>query len=207
MPLDVARRGTLDVKDPPLKAIVAVNDNYEEGYHKGNAGGLDAVDTDLAPGNIKDTVDIFGKVGTFVGGAITHDDQDKAITGTTGWIGDDVDITSIGNVLQASDELLLTVTITCEQATILQAVYFAGCLSPTGSPTNALKVQMYIDGVAQGESGFLPDDDRFHLYSDMGNKAVALGDRVVYLNAHNYDAEDMAAIYIIGGIHGGCTKL
>lgn len=65
MPLDVAKRGTLDTKDPPLKAIVAANDNYEAGYHKGNPGGLDAIDTDLAPGNIKQGVTIFGKLGTY----------------------------------------------------------------------------------------------------------------------------------------------
>lgn len=64
MPLDVARRGTLDVRDPPLKAIVAANDNYEAGYHKGNVGGLDAIDTDLATANIKSGITIFGKVGS-----------------------------------------------------------------------------------------------------------------------------------------------
>ena len=50
----------------PTKAIVAANDNYEEGYHAGEPGGLDAIDTDLAPGNIKEGVDIFGKVGTYL---------------------------------------------------------------------------------------------------------------------------------------------
>ncbi len=72
MPLDVARRGTLDVRDPPLKAIVAANDNYEAGYHKGNAGGLDAIDTDLATANIKNGITIFGKVGS----ADVHDISD-----------------------------------------------------------------------------------------------------------------------------------
>lgn len=71
MPLDVARRGTLDVRAPPLKAIVAANDNYEAGYHKGNAGGLDAIDTDLAAANIKEAVTIFGKLGTYAGAAPT----------------------------------------------------------------------------------------------------------------------------------------
>ena len=67
-----------DVKDPktfysvaaprktgtmPTVAIVAANDNYPEGYHAGNVGGLDAIDTDLATPNIKAGVTIFGKVG------------------------------------------------------------------------------------------------------------------------------------------------
>jgi hypothetical protein len=49
----------------PTKAIVAAAETYEEGYHAGNPGGLSAIDTDLAVGNIKKTVNIFGKVGTY----------------------------------------------------------------------------------------------------------------------------------------------
>lgn len=49
----------------PTEAIVAVNDDYEAGYHAGNPGGLDAIDTDLAPANIKAGETIFGKLGTF----------------------------------------------------------------------------------------------------------------------------------------------
>jgi len=48
----------------PTKAIVAGAETYEEGYHAGDAGGLSAIDTDLAVGNIKKDVTIFGKVGT-----------------------------------------------------------------------------------------------------------------------------------------------
>ncbi|MBA7613546.1 hypothetical protein ES703_20797 [subsurface metagenome] len=50
----------------PTKAIVATSDDYEAGYHEGNPGGLDAIDTDLAPANIKAGVTIFGKLGTYV---------------------------------------------------------------------------------------------------------------------------------------------
>jgi len=77
VPLDVARRGTLDVRDPPLKAIVAATDNYEAGYHEGNAGGLDAVDTDIAGGNIALGTTIFGKVGTVVAGGTETIDSDS----------------------------------------------------------------------------------------------------------------------------------
>jgi hypothetical protein len=51
----------------PTKAIVAGAETYEEGYHAGNPGGLSDIDTDLAPDNIKEAVDIFGKVGTLAG--------------------------------------------------------------------------------------------------------------------------------------------
>lgn len=59
--------------EKPAVAIVATGDDYDEGYHKGNVGGLDAVDTDLAPGHIEDGVTIFGKLGTFVGGPLAED--------------------------------------------------------------------------------------------------------------------------------------
>lgn len=73
MPLDVARRGTLDYKDPPLRAIVAASDVYQAGYHNGNPGGLDAIDPDLATGNIKDGVTIFGFLGTLPVGVPTKE--------------------------------------------------------------------------------------------------------------------------------------
>ncbi len=47
-------------------AIVAANDNYPAGYHAGNVGGLDAVDPDLAVGNIKAGATIFGFAGNVV---------------------------------------------------------------------------------------------------------------------------------------------
>jgi hypothetical protein len=47
----------------PTVAIVAANDDYPAGYHAGDAGGLDAIDTDLASANIKSGITIFGKAG------------------------------------------------------------------------------------------------------------------------------------------------
>lgn len=78
MPIDTAKRRTLDIKDPPLKAIVATNDNYDKGYHEGNVGGLDAVDADLATANIKSGVVIFGKVGS--ANVLDVSDADAAVT-------------------------------------------------------------------------------------------------------------------------------
>lgn len=49
---------------PPLKAIVAASEAYPKGWHEGDVGGLSAIETDLAPANIKEAVNIFGKVGT-----------------------------------------------------------------------------------------------------------------------------------------------
>ncbi len=52
------RTGTM-----PIVAIIAANDNYPAGYHVGDAGGLDAIDVDLATANIKFGITIFGKAG------------------------------------------------------------------------------------------------------------------------------------------------
>jgi len=46
-------------------AIVAANENYPQGYHVGNVGGLSAIDADLAVGNIALGVTIFGFLGTY----------------------------------------------------------------------------------------------------------------------------------------------
>jgi len=49
----------------PTRELKASSDAYGRGYHKGNPGGLDAVDTDLAEANIKQGVTIFGKEGSY----------------------------------------------------------------------------------------------------------------------------------------------
>ncbi|MBA7590482.1 hypothetical protein ES708_32604 [subsurface metagenome] len=73
----------------PTKAIVAGAETYEEGYHAGDAGGLSAIDTDLAPANIKEAVNIFGKVGTLEA-APTITEAIAAVaakqSGATAWI-------------------------------------------------------------------------------------------------------------------------
>jgi len=70
----------------PIRKLSATSNEYDRGFHKGNPGGLDAVDTDLATGNIKDGVNIFGKVGTVIPGGTetieTSDQSDIAYLGT-----------------------------------------------------------------------------------------------------------------------------
>lgn len=53
---------------PGKVALAPASDAYPKGWHQGDTGGLDAVDTDLATGNIKTGVTIFGKEGTVVPG-------------------------------------------------------------------------------------------------------------------------------------------
>ena len=46
-------------------AIVANNNAYPAGYHAGNGGGLNSVDTTLSAGNIKSGVTILGTAGSY----------------------------------------------------------------------------------------------------------------------------------------------
>jgi len=48
----------------PVRLLSAAGDTYARGFHKGNSGGLDAIDTDLATANIKSGVTVFGKAGS-----------------------------------------------------------------------------------------------------------------------------------------------
>ena len=48
----------------PIRRLAAGNDTYARGFHEGDAGGLDTVDTDLATPNIKSGVNVFGKAGS-----------------------------------------------------------------------------------------------------------------------------------------------
>ncbi len=65
----------------PTVAVSAGSDAYPAGYHAGDGGGLDAIDTDLASGNIKSGVTIFGKAGSYTGGALATDASAVGHTG------------------------------------------------------------------------------------------------------------------------------
>lgn len=184
------------------QTLNAANDTVNAGYYAATT--LHDVDADLAEANIADGVEIFGITGILVAGAIVHDDQDKDVDSQATSLARTIHCEVSPNVPVGGDTTLFTVTITCAQATVVQVAYIVSANEHT--EPNGIKLQMYIDGVAQGETGFLPNDNEFHIYSDMGNKAVSSGDRIVYLNAHNYSGTQYA-LYITGGIYAGCTKL
>lgn len=122
---------------------------------------------------------------TVIGGAIAHD-----IVGT------DVDAQSAtqskpwryelsAEMGAGGDLTFLTTTIACLQATVVEACYYICAAAAINNAS--LKSQMYIDGVAQGESVFWTFlNTLISLYYDTGNQAVASGNRTVYLNVHNY---------------------
>lgn len=189
----------------PTVALAPASDAYPQGYHPGEGGGLPAVDADLVVTNIKSGITIFGKLGTFTG-TITHDTQGtEADNQDYESISKDVQCQQSGGIGIGGDLVVLTKTLTCLQATVIHA-HCAVIAFADG--TNATKAQLYVDGVAQGESGFLPLNDftTGALYNKQANKAVASGARTFYLNLHNYSGSDSNVVFV-GGIGGGCSKL
>jgi len=222
VPMDVsdANAAVGDVKDPktfysvaaprktgtmPTVAITAANDDYPAGYHAGNVGGLDAIDADLAPGNIKDGVTIFGKLGTYAQ-TITHDVQDSDVDSAATTLSRQLDYEVTSYIAAGADGVFLTLTINCAQATVLEAAYFVNACGD-GAGANNLKLQMYIDGVAQGESANLTASGVFHLFYDTGYGSVASGNRIVYLNCHSYEASDNSRAFISGGLFAAACRL
>lgn len=156
------------------------------------------------------TVDLddIGKINLMdvpAAGVIVHDTQDKDVDPQTYSMSVPIYHTEI-SVLKDGDTVIFTVTLNCAQATVVQAVYIVEMYVSVSFPAKA-KLQMYIDGVAQGETGYIPNDGKFRLYNDMGNEAVSSGDRTVYLNVHNYDPSDGITFLITGGVYAGCAKL
>ena len=73
----------------PTQILSDANDTVNAGYYAGTT--LSAMDADLAVGNIKSGVTIFGKAGTFAGGAVPDTGQ------TTSYdVGDDADYNPAG---------------------------------------------------------------------------------------------------------------
>ncbi len=133
----------------PIRKLIATDDVYDRGFHKGNPGGLDAVDADLAPANIADGVTIFGKLGILVSGSLAEDTTGSAETAeTAGFAG------GFWDSVQVNEETTLaTVTPTFDASSMAVAVGHAGCAAATG---NKLKVGLYMDGVKVAESGYVP---------------------------------------------------
>lgn len=142
---------------------------------------LSTVDTDLAAANIKSAVTIFGKEGTFAGGPVVYDAQNCDVDSQVG--SGPITVRFEEPVMDpGSDVTILTTTIACAQTTALQAAYF---VAGKASNVNSLKLQMYIDGVAQGETGYVGNTAWVQNY-DIGHEAVSSGSRTAYLNCHNY---------------------
>lgn len=184
----------------PTRKLVATSTTYKRGYHRGDAGGLVAVEEHLVEGNIADGVEIFGVLGTLVVGTIVHDDQDLSVDSGT-----EPDTATVYHeevtIGAGADETLETITLTALQATIIEAVYF---LSVKATVAARSKLQLFVDGVAQAETAFITVD--FHLYYELFNGVVASGARTVYVNGHDYVGSP-SIVYWTGGVFAAVCKL
>ncbi len=138
----------------PTAKIVDTSDDYKEGYHGGNPGGLDAVDTDLAPANIKQGVTIFGKLGTLVGGPLSEDVTGEngctiAPGGGSGWYYMETGPPSGGDLELASKALTFNAN-----SMAVGGAYFYGL----ADYSNSVKLRLYMGGVQVAESIYIPPE-------------------------------------------------
>lgn len=191
---------SVDVNAVQVKqSLSGANSNVNKGVY--DATLLETVDGDLAVGNIKAGITIFGKDGTLAM-TMTHDVQGSDVDGQ-GSIGSvDWYLETTGDIAAGANVTLLTTTIDCAQATVIEAAYF---IESFVNNANTVKLQLYIDGVAQGETGFIVALLGY-LYYDIGYGSVASGARIVYLNAHNYDVVFADKVKFAGGLFAGACK-
>lgn len=170
------------MRDPSLEAIVAANDDYRKGYHDGNAGGLRAVDTDLAVGNIRQGKTVFGLPGTV---AAYHDDAwdggiQSAGLSTVSHKYTETDIDAGDNYQYTGHPL------TVVEGAVIEAFGMAHVLAEA---INKLKMQLLIGGVLVAESGYISTTG-YSVKTVMGyREGLAAGDYTVALEVKNYDTE------------------
>ena len=188
----------------PVREIAAASDIYNRGYHKGNPGGLDAVDTDLAGGNIKEGVTIFGKLGTYAGEALAEDVVGSAVTLLNG--------NSSGGfryfheaIPQFATELIATKDLTFDAASMAVAVGYT-----TGMAFGNMKLQLIMGGVQVAESAEMDNSVNWIV---VGTRALS-GLQTCLVQIYNYasandvrlagnlSGEDCAGGIGIGSIKG-----
>ena len=181
----------------PTVAISAGSDTYPTGYHAGDAGGLDAIDTDFVVSNIKDGVTMFGKLGTY-SQTITHDDQDNDVALPLSSYTINTQNTSYGS--KVTNWYFHTLTVTLAQASVVHATtggaYMYGDLSGN--------LYLYIDGTFQG-SDSVPNPDRFYPLQVIGNKACASGDRTIQGRMYS-NFSGGAFMYHMAATYAGVSK-
>ncbi len=162
----------------PVRKLAAGNDTYQRGFHKGNPSGLDAVDADLAVGNIADGVTIFGKLGTYTGGALVEDLVAKA----EGTIND----TESGGyrakmlITTGQDYTVATTTPTFAAGSLAAGV---GCCPNRTSTGTVMKLRLYMGGVQVAESAYYSTSGDFFML--VATRALS-GAQEIKTVLHNY---------------------
>ncbi len=166
----------------PVREIAAGSDTYDRGYHKGDSGGLDAVDPDLAAGNIASGVTVFGKAGTYTGGDLAEDVLaygDSLILGNLN--------TSYGGRqenIAALSELDMATTTDTYDASCLAVI--AGFANARCSWPSVLKLRLYVDGVQRVETAYL-SSTVLENFVMQWTQALS-GSKTCKIAAYNYDA-------------------
>jgi len=184
----------------PTVAIVAANDNYPAGYHAGNVGGLDAIDVDLAPANIKSGATIFGKLGTYTGANPDHDAQN----GSNGIPGATAANISLYTVLDASGDLsLINDTVTVVAGACIEAFGAATCYCSADAV--AEKMRLFVGGVQRAESGFLAVAfTAYSLKAYVENNGA--GAKALEVTIHNYSGVAKGTGQAAPAVFGGGVK-
>ena len=165
----------------PTVAVAPVSDAYPAGYHVGNVGGLPAIDADLAAGNIKDGVTIFGTLGTFIN---TLNDEDLGIQYSTIHTGTFSTIYRRVTGYDIAGSTAVTVntkTATYETNALVLAISVFVCSAEDAS---SLKLQLHMDGVQIAESGFISTTTT--RYTLTGSRSMS-GSKVVETKVENYN--------------------
>ena len=132
-----------------LQTLSTANDTVSKGVYAATT--LSAVDTDLAVGNIKSGVTIFGKAGTFAGGPIVDDIEAAQVTALTA--------TQAGTYfvhyyLLADAEEYEVATKTQSYSANSRAVA-VGFMHGSQQFAGNMTAKLYMDGVQMAESGQL----------------------------------------------------
>jgi len=129
------------------EALSAASEAVAKGLY--DATTLSAVDADLATGNIKGGVTVFGKLGTV---ALAEDVEGETEGGFTA-SGSGTYYREGVSVANESEAVLLTKNLTFDAASIAFAVAFAHCACEVA---NKVKLRLYMGGTLMQTSGYVP---------------------------------------------------
>ncbi len=107
-----------------------------------------------------------------------------------------------GNIPIGGDVVILAKSITLDQASEVEACF--GGAAKFAVAGNRCKLQFFIDGIQQSESGYL--DNQHRLFYSGANKPCSSGARNIYVNAHNY-GDAAWAVHHTMIVFGGATKI
>lgn len=173
--------------DFPTRTLSDANDTVQEGYYAATT--LSTVDADLAVGNIKKNVNIFGKVGTL---------PYTLVEDTKG--GDKTPLVSDGtanqglrtqSVTAGNDVDLASKTLTFDANSMAVAVGFTHA-APAAA--NRLKLRMYMGGTQAAESAYLSTSNTETWHYVIGTRALS-GSQICQLSVHCYTADTSISLY------------